>query len=130
MYKRPRPKVAVDNISLGLDSASDSDIRILLDKEEPRDEMGENAQQVDPQPLFSIGARTFLQACEEAFGREQRCVHVKMGWQIIRGNQPLRPIRIGRTGILTWGGRRSEGTCHPYGKSVSTGPEICCLWEL
>ena len=70
MYRRPRPQVDADNISLELDSDSDSDIRIFSDIEEPRDDkMGENDRQVETQPLLSIGARTFLQACEEAFGR-------------------------------------------------------------
>ena len=70
MYRRPRPQVDVDNLSLELDSDSDSDIRILSDVEEPKDdETGENQRQVETQPLLSIGARTFLQACEEAFGR-------------------------------------------------------------
>ena len=70
MYKRPRPQVDVDNISLELDSDSDSDMRILLDIEQQRDDgTGENDRQVEPQLLLSIGTRTFLQACEEAFGR-------------------------------------------------------------
>ena len=70
MNRRPRPQVDVDNLSLELDSDSDSDIRILSDIEEPKDnEMGENDRQVETQPLLLIGARTFLQACEEAFRR-------------------------------------------------------------
>ena len=63
-------QVDIDNISLELDSDSDSDIRILSDIEEPNDdETGGNERQVETQPLLSIGTRTFLQACEEAFGR-------------------------------------------------------------
>ena len=101
MYRRPRPQADVDNISLELDSDSDSDIRILSDIEEPKDdETGENQRQLETQqPLLSIGARTFLQACEEAFGR---AAAARREWETGPGvaddqGEPITPV-VGPSG--------------------------------